>query len=191
MLARYRCHFTYANVMSTVAVFLALGGSSYAALNLPKASVGAKQLKKNSVSSPKVKPGSLLLSDFRRSQRARLRGPRGAPGPRGLPGPAGPAPSCPAGTVTHEFACIETAQRPQLTWVNARASCRAAGRRLPSLSELTTFEQRSDSFVPTVGSEWVDALSGANGMYLTMNNGLASSGPGMFSYRCVARGSFG
>ena len=37
---------SYANVIATVALFLALGGSSYAALNLPKGSVGPKQCRR-------------------------------------------------------------------------------------------------------------------------------------------------
>jgi hypothetical protein len=41
--------------MATVAVFLALGGISYAAIQLPKNSVGSKQLKKGSVGTAKVK----------------------------------------------------------------------------------------------------------------------------------------
>jgi hypothetical protein len=82
---------TYANVIATLALFVALGGSSYAALQLPKGSVGTKQLKRNAVTSPKVKPGSLVLSDFRASQRRRLRGPAGAVGAVGAAGPAGPA----------------------------------------------------------------------------------------------------
>ncbi len=46
---------SYANVMATVAVFIALGGASYAALKLPKNSVGSKQLKKNAVTTAKIK----------------------------------------------------------------------------------------------------------------------------------------
>ncbi len=79
-------------MLATLALFIALGGSSYAALSLPKASVGPKQLKKNSVTSPKVKRGSLLLNDFRASQRAKRRGapgPQGAQGLKGDPGPSG------------------------------------------------------------------------------------------------------
>ena len=79
-----------AMLVALLALFVALGGSSYAALNLPKGSVGAKQLKQNSVTSPKVKRGSLLVSDFRASQRARLRGPRGRRGSQGLQGLQGP-----------------------------------------------------------------------------------------------------
>ena len=45
---------TYANVMATIAVFVALGGASYAAVKLPKNSVGSKQLKKNAVTTAKI-----------------------------------------------------------------------------------------------------------------------------------------
>lgn len=82
-----------AMLVALLALFVALGGSSYAALQLPKNSVGGKQLKKNSVTSPKVKRGSLLLNDFRASQRSRLigpQGPQGAQGPQGPPGPSNP-----------------------------------------------------------------------------------------------------
>jgi hypothetical protein len=78
-------------LVALLALFVALGGSSYAAVKLGRNSVGPRQLKPNSVSSPKVKSGSLLLSDFRASQRSRLRGPQGAQGPQGAPGPQGPA----------------------------------------------------------------------------------------------------
>jgi hypothetical protein len=40
MFARVRPRLTYANVLASLALFVALGGSSYAALQLPKASVG-------------------------------------------------------------------------------------------------------------------------------------------------------
>ena len=89
MPSRLRARLTYANVMATIAVFVALGGTSYAALQLPKGSVGPKQLKRNSVTSPKVKRGSLLLNDFKASQHALLRGPEGPQGPQGLQGGTG------------------------------------------------------------------------------------------------------
>jgi hypothetical protein len=53
MLTRIRSRLTYANVMATIAVFLALGGVTVAAL--PKKSVGTKQLKNKSVSTKKLK----------------------------------------------------------------------------------------------------------------------------------------
>jgi hypothetical protein len=56
---RLAAKFTYANVMATVAVFLALGGVSYAAFKLPKNSVGAKQLKNGAVTAAKIKNGAV------------------------------------------------------------------------------------------------------------------------------------
>ena len=47
---------TYANVMSTLALIIAVGGASaFAATQLAKNSVGPKQLKKNSVTTAKIK----------------------------------------------------------------------------------------------------------------------------------------
>jgi hypothetical protein len=46
---------TYANVMSSIAVFLVLGGATALAAGLAKNSVGSKQLKKNAVTSAKIK----------------------------------------------------------------------------------------------------------------------------------------
>jgi hypothetical protein len=68
MFSKLSSRFTYANVMATIAVFLALGGGAYAAVTLPKNSVGAKQIKANAISSPKVKDGSLQTRDFATGQ---------------------------------------------------------------------------------------------------------------------------
>src|SRR3954453_21723387 len=84
MFARIRSKLTYANVVATLALFLALGGGAYAAFKLPKNSVGSKQIKKNAVRTSKVKPGSLLANDFKPGQLPR--GPQGVRGLRGLPG---------------------------------------------------------------------------------------------------------
>jgi hypothetical protein len=43
------------NAISLLALFVALSGTSYAAINLPKNSVGPKQLRKNAVTGPKIK----------------------------------------------------------------------------------------------------------------------------------------
>lgn len=54
-----RIRLTYANVVSTLALFLALGGVSYAAVKLPANSVGEKQLKKNAVTGKKIKKNAI------------------------------------------------------------------------------------------------------------------------------------
>lgn len=90
---------SYANVTATLALFVALGGSSYAAVKLSANSVRSPHIKNgevktadlgaNSVLSTKVRNGSLLAADFAAGQL-----PAGAPGPagpQGAQGPQGPA----------------------------------------------------------------------------------------------------
>jgi hypothetical protein len=54
MLRRLRARLTYANVTATLALFLALGGSAYAIVKLPKNSVGSKQIKAGGVKTPEL-----------------------------------------------------------------------------------------------------------------------------------------
>jgi hypothetical protein len=68
MLAAARARLTYANVIASIALFVALGGTGYAAIKIPKNSVGSKQLKKNAVTAAKVKNGTLSLGDFKKGQ---------------------------------------------------------------------------------------------------------------------------
>ncbi|HEX2233775.1 MAG TPA: hypothetical protein VHG69_10475 [Thermoleophilaceae bacterium] len=104
MLATLRARLTYANVMATIAVFIAIGGSSYAALrvtgrNVPRdALTGAdvknltgRDVRNNSLTGADVRNltgadvtnGRLLAEDFAPGQLPR--GEQGAPGPPGEP----------------------------------------------------------------------------------------------------------
>src|SRR5690349_24668437 len=84
--------------MSSIAVFMVLGGAAFAATQLPKNSVGSKQLKKNAVTAAKikkdavtgakVKDGSLAASDFAAGQVPA--GPKGEKGDTGQRGAVGP-----------------------------------------------------------------------------------------------------
>lgn len=88
---------TYANVTATLALFVALGGISWAATSLPRNSVGATQLRKNAVTgtkikksavtSAKVKNGSLTAADLKKG--TLLAGPTGPTGPAGAKGDTG------------------------------------------------------------------------------------------------------
>jgi hypothetical protein len=88
---------SHATVVAYAALFVALGGVSYAAVTLPRNSVGSKQIKdgqvknadlaRNAVTSAKVMDASLLSKDFKPGQL-----PAGAPGttgPQGLKGDTG------------------------------------------------------------------------------------------------------
>ncbi len=76
---------SYANVMSTVAVFIALGGTSYAAVTLKKGSVTSREVKDQSLQAEDLAPGVIG------SGPAGARGPRGADGPTGPQGERGPS----------------------------------------------------------------------------------------------------
>ena len=57
------------NAIAWIALFVALGGASYAAIRIPANSVGSRQIKRNAVTSSKIKDRSLLAKDFKASQR--------------------------------------------------------------------------------------------------------------------------
>src|SRR5262245_21608742 len=78
---RIRSELTYSNVISTLCLFLIVGGgTAYAASEmLPKGSVGTKQIQKEAVTPSKLS----------KKAKATLTGPQGPQGPQGLAGPAG------------------------------------------------------------------------------------------------------
>jgi hypothetical protein len=67
MLTAIRTRMSYANVIATIALFVALGGSSYAALQLPRNSVGPTQLKKNAVTAAKIKRNAVTTAKIKRN----------------------------------------------------------------------------------------------------------------------------
>jgi hypothetical protein len=66
MLRRLRPHLSYANVVSTVCLFVLLGGSAYAAVSLKRGSVRGKHIAKNAITSTKVKNRALRAGDLAR-----------------------------------------------------------------------------------------------------------------------------
>ncbi|MBO9532450.1 MAG: collagen-like protein [Solirubrobacteraceae bacterium] len=90
------------NAVGYVALFVALGGTSYAAVSLPKNSVGKNQLKAGSVTKSKLADGVAISGPKGDPGAVGAQGPQGPQGPaggtgaRGETGPQGPA--GPAGT---------------------------------------------------------------------------------------------
>jgi hypothetical protein len=89
-MARIRSRLSFANVMSLIALFIALGGTGYAAVKIPRNSVGSAQIKTSGVGSSEVKNGALRRVDFRASDLpAGPQGPAGAAGAKGDKGDPG------------------------------------------------------------------------------------------------------
>src|SRR3954462_12004547 len=86
MIKRLLSKLSYANVTATMALFIALGGSSYAAFVLPRDSVGSKQIRKGAVRSTEIRDRSIAVRDVSLSARKALRGQQGPSGAQGAPG---------------------------------------------------------------------------------------------------------
>jgi hypothetical protein len=162
---RLSSRLTYANVMATVAVFIALGGASYAAVVLPKNSVGSKQIKNgqiktadlanNAVTSPKVKDGSLLSADFAPGQL--VAGAPGATGAQGLKGDKGdPGTNGTNGTdLTFDQ---DLASGKTLTGLYGAGGGGASGYGVDAI----TFRPRLPAAVPSTNVHYITGTSGAN-----------------------------
>ncbi len=106
-----------ATIISLIALFVAMGGTTYAAVNIRANTVGTKQIKNgavtgrklanNAVSSAKVKVGSLLAEDFGPGQiPTGAQGPKGdtgSQGPKGDTGPPGPSTGPAGGDLTGSY----------------------------------------------------------------------------------------
>jgi hypothetical protein len=136
MLERLRGRLTYANVVATLAMFIALGGSSYAALtvtgeNVRNGSLTGKDVKRNSLTGRQIREGR-LDSVPRARNSARV---GGLTAQQLLD-------KCPEGTSPQADTCIETQPRPPQIYSAAASTCggvdtpRTPGRRLPTHSEL-------------------------------------------------------
>ena len=87
---------TFANVTSSLALFIALGGASYAAIKVPANSVGTKQVKNRAITQRKLDPKVLTSLHGARG----LPGSPGVQGPQGLQGPKGDAGPAGAGALS-------------------------------------------------------------------------------------------
>jgi hypothetical protein len=129
---------SYANTMATLAVFISLGGTSYAALQLTgrdirDGSLTGRELHRNSVGGRAIKESQLdLVPRARNADRV-----NGLPAARLLV-------RCPKDTVPVSDACLEKASRAPASYTAAAVACEIVntpetpGRRLPSHDELMT-----------------------------------------------------
>ena len=183
---------TYANVMSTIAVFVALGGSSYAAFkidgrSIERRSIPAKKIKRNSITGREVRESRLKVPfaantgrlDGFTAAELRLR--------------------CPSDTFPTADVCIERTSRAPQAYGSAVYACLSVGtpagpgRRLPTHGELMAALTATDV---APGGELTSHVypSGEpgrlNALYVTDEIGSAALTPDTFAgskaFRCVA-----
>lgn len=186
---------TYANVIATLALFVALGGTSYAVSKIDgsdirKHSLTGRQFRANSIGGRVVKESS--LRPVPRARNAALLG--GQPAERFLV-------SCPSGTKPISDVCVEVQAHPPDSYRGAAFYCslidnrERAGRRLPTQEELMAAladpeiqlapgGELTSNVYPSSTPGKLDVL------YVTEENGAVGltpdSGDGAKSFRCVA-----
>lgn len=127
---------SYANVMSTIAVFVALGGTTYAA-----ATITGSDVKNRSLTGKDIKRNSLTGKEIAERRLGTVRRARNAARLGGRP-PSRYLVRCPTGTAPLASVCVETQPRPAQPYSNAAGVCdrverpQTPGRRLPSHDEL-------------------------------------------------------
>jgi hypothetical protein len=191
----------YASVTATLALVVALSGTSYAAVKLAPNSVGTAQLKNNAVTTAKVKDGTLQATDFKAG--TITPGKNGAPGPQGNPGAAGA--TGPAGAKGEKgdpghsagFSAITTAAQP---FPASTASTTVQSLALPAGKyvvdgRVNAHDTGADTTVACTlvsGATTIDSMGGALGVdatatidaALSLNGVLTLAAPGTVDLKC-------
>jgi hypothetical protein len=193
VLDKLRPRLTYANVMSTVAVFIALGGSSYAAWT-----ISGSNIKNRSIAGKKIKRNTLTGKQIRESRLSRVPRARNADRLNGATA-ASLRLRCPSDTFPSGDVCVERTPRNAAAYGSAVLDCALVGtpagpgRRLPTHAELMA----ALTAVPiAAGGELTtevypsDSIPGhVNVLYITNQGGGVALTPNTFAgskaFRCV------
>jgi hypothetical protein len=203
LVSRLRSRLTYANVMASIAVFLAFGGVGYAATTLNgkqivNHSIGAGKLKNGTLTSSQVKANSLTGSVIEEASLGTV--PRAQTAVSATT--AGDADTldgvsatelrvaCPAETELFGGMCWDENARGAHGWVVASAECGEAGGRLPSVSELIAYAlQPGAQFAgPAWSTDVIDVNGVGDPVIATHDEGVTAGVPasaGSFGYRCL------
>jgi hypothetical protein len=199
MFGTIRGRVTSAHVLAAIALFVALGGSGYAAVkingkNVKKGTIAGKALKNRTITASKIKKNSLGGTEIAESKVGKVPSAASADtaasattaGSLSGRSAASLQVKCPADTVAAGGVCIELAQRASKDWNQASIDCGARG--LPNLSQLLSF---ISSHPGLTGTEWssnlFDATNSATSIgVIDMATGLvAGSGNTPHPYRCM------
>jgi hypothetical protein len=170
VLSRFRKSLSYSNVTATAALFVALGGTSYAVIgvgsdDVVNNSLRSSDLRDNTVRSKDIRDRTIRARDVRRDglgggvvKEASLgRVPRAADSER-----VGGATAenlrirCPSDTLQRAGVCIERAVRGPAGFLGASSTCDNAGRGLPTMAQLDRFA-RSQGPLSAQG-EWTSSV---------------------------------
>jgi hypothetical protein len=155
-----RKRLSYANVTASVALFIALGGTSYAVLR-----VDSRDVVDNSLRSKDIRTHTLRGHDIRRNgigggavkERALGRVPQAA-NADSVDGKSADAlrVTCPSGTTAVATVCFEPVARPAEGFLTATNICDRDNRALATMPELDTFIRRGGNV--SADGEWTSSV---------------------------------
>jgi hypothetical protein len=203
VLENLRQRLTYANVTSTIAVFIALGGSSYAALQIDSGdiennTVRGVDVRNRTLGERDLKRNTLGGRSIRESRLGRVRHARDADRVGGMTA-AELLVRCPSGTFPIADVCVERTARAAASYGSAVIACATTdypaspGRRLPtygellaalSAVELTSGGELTSELIPSSTGGQLDVL-----FISTQGGSIAvtpNTGAGAKAFRCAA-----
>ena len=187
---RLRPRLSFASVVSLVALFVALGGTSWAALR-----ISGSQIKNRSVSGAKLKRNTVGGTTIKESRLSKVPRARRADRVGGLT--AGQLKlRCPGDTFAASGVCIEERHRAAAAYGSARVECGRIGRRVASYEEVVNSYGGTPGRIPAGGELTSTVSRAASGpgnietLAVTDEGGAAIRLPDAFagrrSFRCVA-----
>ncbi|HEX4307193.1 MAG TPA: hypothetical protein VHZ54_14250 [Solirubrobacterales bacterium] len=191
-----RRHITYANVIATIALFVALGGSTYAAVKL-----SGRDIKAHSLTARNYRRGSITGSAVSEKTLGVVPSAKEALRLDGVTFERLLV-ACPEGTIPAADTCIETQAHPPLSFHGAMLACagietqKGLGRRLPTYNELAMALTHTEITLSPGGELTSQVYPSAStpgeveALYVTTTTGNVAltpdTDPGAKSYRCVA-----
>jgi hypothetical protein len=190
-----RRRLSYANVMATLAVFIALGGSSYAAMT-----ISGRDVVNGSLTNRDIKRDTLGGGRIKESRLGKVKQARNADRLNGVTA-ARFFVHCREGTVPVSDVCVETVPRDAVPYSTAAVACEITdrragpGRRLPSHDELITALGDYGIALASGGELTRNVYPSASNpgrldvLYITDNGSVAltpNTAAGAKAFRCVA-----
>ncbi len=176
MIGKLQDKLTFANVMSCVAVFIALSGTAYAAFRVPPNSVGSRQLKAKAVTGGKIAnatiSGGKIAEETITGQNIKLSAlgtvpqAANAANAANANAVAGHAATCPADTTLIRGLCFDSQSNPVANSLEEAAEgCAAKGGYLPTPMQLYSTKGILDLGTGSEPSQqqYTDALYGTVG----------------------------
>jgi hypothetical protein len=162
LISRIRSGLSYGNVIATLALFVALGGASYAVTHLKRNSVGPKQIRAGAVNTSELHKGAVKGSKL----------------------------ACPGGMTRTADLCYESQDRPKANWATAVDRCASAHLRLPTVDEAWLIAKQLP--LPAQGSDdylWTSVVNVLDAVAVKLVSGGIKPGTGsqslLLEYRCV------